>query len=102
MDVEQLEKQLEFWKRGLFVALGSSTTFLATTLVASYQDLSSLFHLGLVFLMGGYLAGGCASWFLFVDEQEMAESPLIHPCEHGFWISGLCLADLAQCWHYER
>jgi len=38
MDVEQLEKQLEFWKRGLLVALGASVTLLATTLAESSQD----------------------------------------------------------------
>jgi hypothetical protein len=38
MDVEQLEKQLEFWKRGLLVALGASVTLLATTLAESPQD----------------------------------------------------------------
>ena len=38
MDVEQLEKRLEFWKRGLLVALGASVTLLATTLAESSQD----------------------------------------------------------------
>jgi hypothetical protein len=38
MDVEQLEKRLEFWKRGLLVALGASVTLYATTLAESSQD----------------------------------------------------------------
>jgi hypothetical protein len=40
MDDDQLEKQLEFWKRGLFAALGSSVTLLATTLFSSQRDIS--------------------------------------------------------------
>jgi hypothetical protein len=35
MDVELLEKQLEFWKRGVFVAIGSSLTLLATAIAES-------------------------------------------------------------------
>ena len=38
MDIEQLEKQLELWKRGLFVALGSSVTLFAITLAESSRD----------------------------------------------------------------
>ncbi|HEX7621290.1 MAG TPA: hypothetical protein VF359_08835 [Anaerolineales bacterium] len=38
MDVEQLEKRLEFWKQGLLVALGASVTFLAATLAESPRD----------------------------------------------------------------
>jgi hypothetical protein len=38
MDVEQLEKRLEFWKRGLLIALGASVTLLATTLAESPWD----------------------------------------------------------------
>ena len=37
MDVEQLEKRLEFWKRGLLVALGASGTLLVTTLAESLR-----------------------------------------------------------------
>jgi hypothetical protein len=37
MDEEQLEKQLESWKKGLLVALGASVTFFATTLAVTSQ-----------------------------------------------------------------
>ena len=37
MDVEQLEKRLEFWKHGLFLALGASVTVFATTLAGASQ-----------------------------------------------------------------
>jgi hypothetical protein len=37
MDVEQLEKQLDFWKRGLLIALGASVTLFATTLAGASQ-----------------------------------------------------------------
>ncbi len=44
MDVELLEKQLEFWKRGVYVAIGSSVTLLATAIAESPRSyLSSQF-----------------------------------------------------------
>jgi len=43
MDVEQLEKRLEFWKRGLLVAIGASVTLLATTLAESSRHVSFSF-----------------------------------------------------------
>jgi len=43
MDVEQLEIRLEFWKRGVLVAVGASITFFATTLAESSRFLSSTF-----------------------------------------------------------
>ena len=40
MDIEQLEKRLEFWKRGLLVGFGASVTLLAITLAESSRDIS--------------------------------------------------------------
>jgi len=42
MDVEMLEKRMEFWKRCLLIAAGATLTLLATT-IAEYKDATSFF-----------------------------------------------------------
>jgi FtsH-binding integral membrane protein len=67
MDVEMLEKRMEFWKRGVLIAAGASATLLATT-IADYRDGARFFGWYFIWLVI-WLAVAPSGFYLLMSKK---------------------------------